>query len=40
MKEKVTITLEKELIGEIDKERGLIKRSSYIEDILKKRKSK
>jgi len=34
-KKKVTITLEHKLITKIDKDRGLIPRSPYIEKLLK-----
>lgn len=33
-KEKITISLDKDLLGVIDKERGLIPRSTYINEML------
>lgn len=36
MKEKINITIDEELLKVIDKERGLINRSLFIETILRK----
>ncbi len=35
MKERITITLDSELLAEIDSRRGLVKRSAWIEQILR-----
>ena len=35
MKERITITIEKNLVEKIDQERDLIKRSTFIEKIIK-----
>lgn len=35
MKDRVCLTLERDLIAQIDKKRGLIPRSAWIEDNLK-----
>jgi metal-responsive CopG/Arc/MetJ family transcriptional regulator len=36
MKQKVSLTLDEEIIKEIDKKRGLIPRSTFVEQLLKK----
>ena len=40
MKKKFTITIDPKVIEQIDEQRGLIPRSPYIEDCLKRRLSK
>ncbi|SNQ60370.1 hypothetical protein [Candidatus Methanoperedens nitratireducens] len=37
MKQRINITIEPKVLESVDKERGLIKRSTFLENILKQR---